>query len=79
MCCDVVNVFSAGGKVILILHPLGAIREVVHRVTGGVKVGLRHLLGDVEDIEVEVGLNHCLHCLGQEVQVLLLPKLLLRN
>jgi hypothetical protein len=67
--------------VILILHPLGAIREVVHRVTGGVKVGLRHLLGDVEDIEVEVevGLNHCLHCLGQEVQVLLLPKLLLRN
>ena len=78
MCCDVVILFSAGREVILILHPLGAIREV-HRVTGGVKVGLRHLLGGVEDIKVGVGVNHCLHCLGQEVQVLLLPKLLLRN
>lgn len=52
---------------ILILHLLVAIGAVVRLVIGGVKAGLQHLLGGVEDIEVEVGVDHYLHCLGQEV------------
>lgn len=52
---------------ILILHLLVAIGAVVRPVIGGVKAGLQHLLGGVEDKEVEVGVNHYLHCLVQEV------------
>lgn len=52
---------------ILILHLLVAIGAVVRPVIGGVKAGLQHLLGGVEDIGVEVGVDHYLHCLGQEV------------